>query len=142
MVSSSTQQSSSQLTTPSLSTLENSKLNSYSINYNTLDHQKCPAPNVTVTASLSLSGVLQGQGLPAAINAKSQQPYKRFSNVNINNPNDNSRLLQQLIVQQHKLQEGRKPFLFLSFLNCYLTLCCKNKLKIHRYTFFIQSRSR
>lgn len=104
MVSSSTQ-ASSQLTTP-LSTLENNKLNSYSINYNTLEHQKCPAPNVTVTASLSLSGVLQGQGLPTAINEKSQQPYKRLGNVNITNPNDNSRLLQQLIVQQHKLQEG------------------------------------
>ena len=103
MMSSSTQPSSSHLTTPSLSTLENSKLNSYSINYSTLEHQKCPAPNVTVTASLSLSGVLQGQGLPT----KSQQPYKRVGNVNINNPNDNSRLLQQLIVQQHKLQEGK-----------------------------------
>ena len=53
-----------------------------------------------------MSGVLQGQGLVAA-NEKLQQPFKRLANVNIN-PNDNSRLLQQLIVQQQKLQEGKK----------------------------------
>ena len=93
-------------------------MKSYSINYNhALDQQKGPAPNVTVTAALSLSGVLQSQGVPSLNDhsqqqhqqqqqQQQQQAYKRIGNININ-PNDNSRLLQQLIVQQHKLQEGK-----------------------------------
>jgi len=103
--SSSTGISSSVVSHPSTAVLLNKtdkQPNLYSINYSPLDQQQGPAPNITVTASLSLSGVLQGHTVASSAG---KQQFKRLSTTN---HNDNSRLLQQLIFQQQQQQQQQQ----------------------------------
>lgn len=74
--------------------LQKTENSTYSIEYCDADNQG-PAPNITVTASPSLSGVLQGHVVSAAGSNLTKTTLKR-----LNSGHNDSSLLQQLIVQQ------------------------------------------
>ena len=63
--------------------------------YSTSDKQEL-APNITVTASSSLSGVLQGHVVSATLSGMPKSTFKRLSSAH----SDQTGLLQQLVVQQ------------------------------------------